>query len=161
MRGTCFPYLLFKFKFVVFLTWLTVPFARNIDVKNDKTKYFKKTKADFENWLLENHIIINKNVKIVRSGKLTKVRGIEATGVLEKETMICQIPLSKLINIEHALLDEIIGPILEKERYLSDLFGMALYLYKLLNYNLNTGAPSSPKKKAEEALFIKNVGKIR
>ena len=74
-------------------------------------------------WLDSRDVRLHEDVSISRSSN--RGRGLYATKDLESGEVFAEIPLSVLINIEHALQDSHVGPIVNR---LNDMFGLAVFL---------------------------------
>ena len=83
----------------------------------------------FERWLDEQKVVLD-GVNMVESTSATGVRGVEAVRILQKGHQVAKIPLTAMLNIEHALVDYEIGTLLKEHTWINDMFGMALLLYR-------------------------------
>jgi len=81
----------------------------------------------FESWMKDVGIEMSPNVRLARDGN----RGIFANKNLPAGTIFARIPMSAMINVEHALVDSEVGPILGPNEWISDPLAVAFYLYSL------------------------------
>lgn len=84
----------------------------------------------FEEWLDEQKVLVD-GVEIVEATAATGVRGVQSVRALRNGHQVAKIPLTAMLNIEHALVNEEIGSLLNEHMWVNDLFGMALLLHRL------------------------------
>eukprot|EP00118_Oscarella_pearsei_P020390 m.220822 g.220822 ORF g.220822 m.220822 type:complete len:452 (+) comp39949_c0_seq21:69-1424(+) len=82
--------------------------------------------AAFKRWLRKGGGYLSESVSIEDCGEMGL--GIKAKEALEPGHVVTRVPLSLLINIEHAATSLEFSPILDKLSYLSDINAMAAFL---------------------------------
>ena len=90
--------------------------------------------SDFLTWAKRSGVWIHKDVELSAAtvdptSGLPSGRGLVAYRNISSHTRILRIPVKILINIEHALVDDLIGPVLHNNAWISDLLGLALFLH--------------------------------
>ena len=99
-------------------------FSANVRVTSGNVQ--AERDARFEKWLTENGAVLH-GVALRDLG--TYSRGVIATQDIANGDEIMRIPLYLVVNIEHAMIHPTVGPVLERQVWINDLFAMTIFLY--------------------------------